>query len=52
MPLPGTEIYKKLKDEARLLPNWDDLGNPETPQINYADMPPTHFEKLYTLIQN
>ncbi|KKQ78308.1 MAG: Radical SAM domain protein [Parcubacteria group bacterium GW2011_GWC2_38_7] len=47
MPLPGTEIYKKLKDEGRLLPNWDDLGNPETPQINYADMPPTHFEKLY-----
>lgn len=47
MPLPGTEIYKKLKDEGRLLSNWDDLGNPETPQINYADMPHTHFEKLY-----
>lgn len=47
MPLPGTEIYKKLKDDGKLLPNWDDLGNPETPQINYADMPLTHFEKLY-----
>ena len=47
MPLPGTEIYNKLKEEGRLLPNWDDLGNPETPQINYADMPPTHFERLY-----
>ena len=47
MPLPGTEIYKKLKKEGKLLPNWDDLGNPETPHINYADMPPSQFERLY-----
>lgn len=47
MPLPGTEIYKKLKEDGRLLPNWDDIGNPETPQINYADMRPLRFEQLY-----
>jgi anaerobic magnesium-protoporphyrin IX monomethyl ester cyclase len=47
MPLPGTEIYKKLKEEKKLLPDWDNLGNPEAPFINYADMPPSHFEKLY-----
>lgn len=47
MPLPGTQIYKQLKAEGGLLSNWDDIGNPEAPQINYADMPPTHFEKLY-----
>jgi radical SAM superfamily enzyme YgiQ (UPF0313 family)/glycosyltransferase involved in cell wall biosynthesis len=47
MPLPGTEIYKKLKNEGKLLPNWDDIGNPETPYINYADMPSSYFERLY-----
>ena len=47
MPLPGTQIYKKLKEDGSLLPNWDDIGNPETPHINYADMPPLRFEQLY-----
>lgn len=47
MPLPGTEIYKKLKSENRLVAGWDDIGNPETPHINYADMPACRFEKLY-----
>jgi len=47
MPLPGTEIYKKLKQEGKLFSGWDDIGNPEAPQINYADMPSSHFEKLY-----
>lgn len=47
MPLPGTEIYKKLKESGSLLVNWDDIGNPETPAINYADMPYSRFEKLY-----
>jgi radical SAM superfamily enzyme YgiQ (UPF0313 family) len=47
MPLPGTAIYKKLKEEGRLLPDWDDIGNPETPFNNYADMPPSVFEKLF-----
>jgi len=46
-PLPGTEIYKILKSEERLLPGWDDIGNSETPDINYADMPPSQFERLY-----
>lgn len=47
MPLPGTVINNKLKEEGRILHNWDDLGNSETPFINYADMPPGIFEKLY-----
>ena len=47
MPLPGTEIYKRLKHEGRLLSNWDDIGNPETPHFNYSDMSPRNFEKLY-----
>lgn len=47
MPLPGTEIYKKLVSENRLVPNWDDFGNPEAPYINYADMQKTRFEELY-----
>ena len=51
MPLPGTEIYKKLKESGNLLVNWDDIGNPETPCINYADMPPSLL-KSYTLMQS
>lgn len=47
MPLPGTEIYKKLREEGKLRTEWDDLGNPETPQMNYADMPAGDFERLY-----
>lgn len=47
MPLPGTQIYKRLERENRLKSNWDDIGNPEVPYINYADMPMLLFEKLY-----
>lgn len=47
MALPGTEIYRKLKEEGRLIPNWDDIGNPEAPFVNYADMPKSRFEKLF-----
>ena len=47
MPLPGTQIYKVLKEKGELKHNWDDIGNIEMPQINYADMPPSRFEKLY-----
>ncbi|MFH1508135.1 MAG: radical SAM protein [Candidatus Omnitrophota bacterium] len=47
MPLPGTQIYQKLKQEKKLLSSWDDLGNPEVPQMNYADMPGSEFEKLF-----
>jgi len=47
MPLPGTHIYNKLKEEKRLFPGWDDIGNQDAPQLNYADMPPSRFEELY-----
>jgi anaerobic magnesium-protoporphyrin IX monomethyl ester cyclase len=47
MPLPGTEIYERLKKENKLLPDWDNLGNPEAPFINYANMSVSHFERLY-----
>ncbi|MCM8761329.1 MAG: radical SAM protein, partial [Candidatus Omnitrophica bacterium] len=47
MPLPGTPSYEKLKDEGKALPKWDDIGDPEAPQINYADMPKETFERLY-----
>lgn len=47
MPLPGTEIYKKLKETNHALSNWDDFGNPEASYINYADMPVNRFEELY-----
>ncbi|MBU1809489.1 MAG: radical SAM protein, partial [Candidatus Omnitrophica bacterium] len=47
MPLPGTPSYEQLKREGRALPKWDDIGDPEAPQTNYADMPPETFEKLY-----
>lgn len=47
MPLPGTEIYNKIKREGKLFHNWDDIGNIEKPQFNYADMDPYLFERLY-----
>jgi radical SAM superfamily enzyme YgiQ (UPF0313 family) len=47
MPLPGTPSYEQLKREGKALPKWDDIGDPEAPQINYADMPPATFERLY-----
>ncbi|HQQ07022.1 MAG TPA: radical SAM protein, partial [Candidatus Omnitrophota bacterium] len=47
MPLPGTQIYRELKRENKLQMSWDDLGNPEAPQINYADMTGSEFEKLF-----
>lgn len=47
MPLPGTEIYKKLKAEGKLHLNIDDVGNIEMPQVNYADMSSDTFQKLY-----
>ncbi len=47
MPLPGTEIYKQLKENGRLVSNWDDIGNPEAPFINYANMSKSRFEELY-----
>jgi anaerobic magnesium-protoporphyrin IX monomethyl ester cyclase len=47
MPLPGTEIYRRLKQKGQLQSNWDDLGNPEAPYINYADMPASRFAELF-----
>lgn len=47
MPLPGTVAYNQIKQEGKSLPCWDDIGNPETPQINYASMPRNRFETLY-----
>lgn len=47
MPLPGTEIYKRLKAEGKLHLNIDDVGNIEMPQVNYADMPSDTFQALY-----
>jgi len=47
MPLPGTAIYNKLKSEGKLIPNWEDIGNIEAPENNYALMPKKRFEKLY-----
>ena len=47
MPLPGTFIYNQLKQQHKLLPGWDDIGNQDAPQVNYADMPAGRFEELY-----
>lgn len=47
MPLPGTQVYRQLKDAGKVLQNWDDIGNPEAPYFNYADMPVFQFEKLF-----
>lgn len=47
MPLPGTPSYEKLKAQGSPIPKWDDIGDPEAPQINYADMKEGVFEKLY-----
>lgn len=47
MPLPGTPSYCALKKEGVELPKWEDIGDPEAPQGNFADMPKEVFEKLY-----
>lgn len=47
MPLPGTPSYNKLKLEGKPLPKWEDVGDQEASQANYADMPAGMFEKLY-----
>ncbi len=47
MPLPGTASYEELKAGGKALPRWEDIGDPETPHINYADMPENVFERLY-----
>lgn len=47
MPLPGTPSYQMLKEEGRPLPRWEDIGDPEAPQVNFADMSKEAFERLY-----
>lgn len=47
MPLPGTPSYEKLKLDGKPLPIWEDVGDQEASQVNYADMPDGMFEKLY-----
>jgi radical SAM superfamily enzyme YgiQ (UPF0313 family) len=47
MPLPGTPSYQKLKEQNRPLPTWDAIGDSETADFNYADMPPGKFAELY-----
>jgi hypothetical protein len=47
MALPGTPSYEELKLGGRPLPKWEDVGDQEAPQANYADMPAGMFEKLY-----
>ncbi|MFH1996804.1 MAG: radical SAM protein [Candidatus Omnitrophota bacterium] len=49
MPLPGTSAYNDLKRRNAPLPRWEDIGDPEAPQINFADMPNKRFEQLYFL---
>lgn len=47
MPLPGTPSYEKLKSDGKPLPRWEDVGDQEASQANYADMPAGAFERLY-----
>lgn len=47
MPLPGTQSYEELKRQGKPLPKWEDVGDQEASQINYAEMPEGMFEKLY-----
>ncbi|MDD5421808.1 MAG: radical SAM protein [Candidatus Omnitrophica bacterium] len=47
MPLPGTQSYRDLKAAGRELPDWQDVGDQEKTQVNYADMGEGVFEKMY-----
>lgn len=47
MPLPGTEIYKKLKADNRPIPPWEEIGDPELSSVAYAAMSKEDFERLY-----
>ncbi|MDD5423182.1 MAG: radical SAM protein, partial [Candidatus Omnitrophica bacterium] len=47
MPLPGTQSYRDLKAAGKKLPDWQDIGDQEKPQVNYADMDAGVFEKMY-----
>lgn len=47
MPLPGTEAYNKLKREGKKIPDWSEIGDPDAPQLNYANISQIRFQKLY-----
>lgn len=47
MPLPGTPVYKMLRERGSALPSWDTIGDPEAFNFNYAEMPARRFERLY-----
>lgn len=47
MPLPGTSIYKRLKEEGKVLPPWDEVGDPVVASVSYAAMTKDEFEKMY-----
>jgi len=47
MPLPGTAAYKRLKEEKKPLPPWDEIGDPEMSSVSYASMSKEDFERLY-----
>lgn len=49
MPLPGTPIYRTLKEKGLNILNPDIIGDPEASNFNYADMPSGRFEKLYIM---
>jgi anaerobic magnesium-protoporphyrin IX monomethyl ester cyclase len=49
MPLPGTAAYNTLMSEGRVIPPWDEIGDPEMSSASYADMSREDFEKMYLL---
>lgn len=47
MPLPGTAVYKRLKEAGSPIPPWDEIGDPEVASVSYAAMSKEDFERLY-----
>jgi radical SAM superfamily enzyme YgiQ (UPF0313 family) len=49
MPLPGTSVYKELKESGKPIPPWDEIGDPVMSSVSYAAMSKEDFEKMYLL---
>jgi len=49
MPLPGTQVYKRLKGSGQPMSPWDEIGDPEMSRVSYAAMSKEDFERLYLL---
>lgn len=47
MPLPGTAAYRKLKEEGKTIPPWDEIGDQEMSSISYSAMSKEDFERMY-----